>query len=365
MDLGNPDYRGGDSLMQGDWRAPGTGGAPQRPQPRAQIGPAALHLGVRRASAAQERNRAREIVSFAKEQITTTFEDVRFGRNINAKALWPLVSSITASIERHAGAIMGVTRIKDRHEYTYMHSIAVCGLMINLARRMKIDPALHHSIGLAGLLHDVGKGRIPTTLLDKAGPLTAEEMTVMQSHCMLGHDILISGDEPLPDIVLDVVLHHHERLDGTGYPDFKSRDSISTYARMAAICDVYDAVTSARPYKEIWSPAEAIEWMSDQPGQFDPEILSVFSGMIGIFPVGALVRLQSDRLAVVLDDPEGDPMTPPVCPFFCITTKQALPWRVSPPGMDPIVGIEVADRWRLTNWKEMRTAILAQFAAAA
>ena len=96
--------------------------------------------------------------------------------------------------------------------------------------------------------------------------------------------------------------------------------------------------------------------MASEPGQFDPQILSVFSGMIGIFPVGAMVRLQSDRLAVVLDDPDGDPLTPPVCPFYCIMSKQALPWRLSPPGMDPIVGIESPDRWRLTNWNEMRTA---------
>lgn len=366
MDFSGRDTQSDDSFLQGDWRAPGTGGRPAvpRPTPRVSLGPAALHLGARRASVAQERNRAREIVSVAKEQITSTFEDVRFGRNINVKALWPLVSSITASVERHSGAIMGVTRIKDRHEYTYLHSVAVCGLMINLARRMNIDPSLHHSIGLAGLLHDVGKARIPTTLLDKAGPLTAEEFAVMRTHCELGHDILTSGDDRLPDLVLDVVLHHHERLDGTGYPDFKNRDSLSTYARMAAICDVYDAVTSARTYKSAWSPAEAIEWMASESGQFDQQILSAFSGMIGIFPVGAMVRLQSDRLAVVLDDPDGDPLTPPVCPFYCIMSKQALPWRLSPPGMDPIVGIESPERWRLTNWREMRTAILAHFEGA-
>lgn len=367
VDYNSRDDRSADSLLQGDWRVPGTGGAPvpPRPAPRASLGPAALHLGARRASVAQERNRAREIVSVAKEQIESTFEDVRFGRNINVKALWPLVSSITASVERHSGAIMSVTRIKDRHEYTYMHSVAVCGLMINLARRLKLDPTLHHNIGLAGLLHDVGKARVPTTLLDKPGPLTAEEMAVMRTHCELGHDILVSGEERLPELVLDVVLHHHERLDGTGYPDFKDQSSLSVYARMAAICDVYDAVTSARTYKAAWSPAQAIEWMSDQPGQFDAQILSVFSGMIGIFPVGSMVRLQSDRLAVVLDDPEGDPMVPPVCPFYCIITKQALPLRLSAPGMDPIVGIESPERWRLANWTEMRSSILEHFAGPA
>lgn len=366
MDFSNQDNANSDSLVQGDWRTPGTGSAwtPPRPAQRSSLGPAALHLGVRRASVAQERNRARDIVSVAKEQVESAFNDVRFGRNINVKALWPLVSSITASIERHSGAIMSVTRIKDRHEYTYMHSVAVCGLMINLARRLKLDPTLHHDIGLAGLLHDIGKARVPATLLDKPGPLTPEEMAVMRTHCELGHDILTSGAQRLPDLVMDVVLHHHERLDGTGYPDFKNESSISIYARMAAICDVYDAVTSTRTYKEPWSPAQAIEWMSDQPGQFDAQVFSVFSGMIGIFPAGSMVRLTSDRLAIVLDDPEGDPMMPPVCPFYCIMTKQALPWRRSDPGMDPIVGIESPDRWRLGNWADMRGSILAHFASA-
>lgn len=363
VDFSNRDDRNDDSLVAGDWRRPGTGGAPSplRPAQRSGIGPATLHLGARRASLAQERSRAREIVSVAKERIFSTFDDVRFGRKINVETLWPLVSSITASVERHSGAIMGVTRIKERHEYTYMHSVAVCGLMINLARHMKLDPTLHHAIGMAGLLHDIGKARVPPSLLDKPGALTPDEMAVMHKHCEFGHDMLINNDEKLPDIVLDVVLHHHERLDGSGYPDAKAGSNVSQYARMTAICDTYDALTSDRPYKEAWSPAEAIEWMVEQTNLLDQEILSVFSGMIGIFPVGSMVRLQSNRLAVVLDNPEADPATPPVCPFFCIMTKQSLPWRVSPPGVDPIIGVESPARWRLANWPDMRRGILAQF----
>lgn len=347
--------------MQGDWRTPGTGGGPQPAPATRRLGPAALHLGAKRATFAQERNRAREIISVAKQQMAVAFDDARFGRNISVEGLWPIVSSITASVERHPAAIQGVTRIKDRHEYTYLHSVAVCGLMIGLARRMGIDPALHHDIGLAGLLHDVGKARIPTMLLDKPGPLTPEEQEIVRTHCELGHDILTSSGGKLPDLVIDVCLHHHERLDGSGYPDNKLEGNLSVYAKMAAICDVYDATTSSRVYKAAWSPAQALEWMSEQTGQFDPQILTLFSGMIGIFPVGSMVRLQSDRLAVVLDDPDGDPMRPPVCPFFCIQTRQSLPWRRSAPGVDPIVGIELPQRWKITNWGEIRSAVLARF----
>lgn len=352
-------------MLDGEWRGPGSvaatirGSSPRAPKQG--LGPAALHVGARRASAAQERNRARQVVEAAKAEVSATFENARFGRAIKPEALLPLVIGINASIERHSTAIMGVTRIKERHEYTYLHSVAVCGLMIGLARRMKLDPTTHHDIGLAGLLHDIGKARVPTSLLDKPGDLTPEEMSVVRSHCQWGYEMLIAGDH-MPEMVLDVCLHHHEHIDGKGYPDRKVGSGVSQYARMAAICDVYDAVTSIRPYKRAWSPAEAIEWMASNPGQFDAEILSHFSGMIGIFPAGALVRLQSDRLAVVLDDPDADPMAPPVSPFFCIQTKSALSPRWASSTVDPIVGVEMPTRWRIDNWQQIRQSLLAHFA---
>lgn len=362
MDARNHPTDPNGNLLQGEWRVPGTA-APARPAAPAvrRLGPAALHLGARRATFAQERSRAREIISVAKVELANAFDDVRFGRNINVNALWPMVSSITASVERHPAAIMGVSRIRDRHEYTYIHSVAVCGLMIGLARRLGIDPAQHHDLGLAGMLHDVGKARIPTSLLDKPSELTPDEREVVRQHCMFGHDILTASGDKLPEVVIDVCLHHHERLDGTGYPDGRAETNLSVAAKMAAICDVYDALTSKRPYGAPWSPAQALEWMTEQTGHFDPTMLSMFSGMIGIFPVGSMVRLQSDRLAVVLEDPESDPTAPPVCPFFCIQTKQSLPWRRSAPGVDPIIGIELPQRWRLNNWPDIRAAVLARF----
>jgi putative nucleotidyltransferase with HDIG domain len=358
--------------MQGEWRQPGTASPnapePQPTAPRRTLGPAALHLGARRASFSQERNRARDIAATAKQELANTFDDVRFGRGLDVDKLWPLVSGIQASISRHPSAIMGVTRLRDRHEYTYVHSVAVCGLMISLARQMGLDPSLHRELGLAGLLHDIGKARVPTMLLDKPGPLTFDEKELVRQHATWGFEMLIAGQkelgatERLPSTVLDVCLHHHERIDGTGYPDQKRGDDISLFARMAAICDIYDSMTSARPYKAAFSPAEALEHMANTPGKVDADILRAFSATIGIFPVGSMVRLRSDRLAVVLDEEDADPAKPAVCPFFCIQTKQALPWRRTAPGLDPIVGIELPARWNLTSWPETRSAILTQFA---
>ncbi len=356
---------GSGGLLRGDWRKPGDAvvEAPAaNPAPvRSTLGPAALHFGARKASFVQERRRAQEIVSIAKQRIGSAFEDARFGRALNIDALWPLVSGINASIERHSAALMGVTRLKDRHEYTYLHSVAVCGLMIGLARRMRIDPSLHHDIGLAGLLHDIGKARVPASILDKPSTLNHDEQSVIRQHSLWGYEMLIGGDK-LPAIALDVCLHHHERLDGAGYPDASSAPNISTYARMAAICDVYDAVTSARVYKAAWSPAEALEYLTNNPSQFDPAIVAPFSAMIGIFPVGSMVRLTSNRLAVVLESNDPETMAPPVSPFFCIDTKQPLSFRRIDSAIDPIVGMEMPKRWNLPLWPETRAAILAEFA---
>ena len=358
-------------LLQGDWRTPGspspaTPAAKPAPVPST-MGPAALHFGARKASFMQEKRRAQQIVSLAKERIGKAFEDLRFGRALNVDQLWPLVTGINASISRHPGALMGVTRLKDRHEYTYLHSVAVCGLMIGLARQMKLDPALHHEIGLAGLLHDIGKARVPTMLLDKPGPLTVEEEIIVREHARMGFETLMSGDdglstnERLSSIVLDACLHHHERMDGSGYPDQQRGNSISLFARMAAICDTYDATTSARVYKPAWSPAESLEYLANNPGQYDPEIVAPFSAMIGIFPVGSMVRLTSNRLAIVLEASEPDEMMPPVSPFYCIDSKQLLSLRRIDSTIDPIVGIEIPSRWNLPFFWQTRATILAHF----
>lgn len=321
-------------------------------------GPALLHHGARRASVAQERQRARDIVSHAKTLVAETFEQGRFGRSLNVDRLWPLVSGINASIARHPTAILGVMRLQERHEPTYLHSIAVCGLMIGLARRMGIDPTLHHDIGLAGLLHDIGKAKLPTTILEASGPLSDNDQSVMRNHCIWGYEMLVGKEEPLPPLVLDVCLHHHEHIDGRGYPDQKTGESISVYARMAAICDAYDNLTSGRGMIPGCSPAEAIEMLLTQPGAFDSAIVSAFSGMLGVFPAGALVRLQSNRLAVVLEGPEGDPYKPPVCPFFCVQGKRALDFRVTDSALDPILGVELPGRWPMIDWVATRRAVL-------
>jgi putative nucleotidyltransferase with HDIG domain len=355
----------------GDWR-----GAPDRSAPAAVTSPAytgpcrrsrprspdPLHLRARPAGIAVERERAREVVASARGAVTRAFDDIRSGRRVDLAQFEPVVAGIAASVSRCAAAIPSVTRLKEVHEYTFLHSVAVCGLMLALAKELSLPEGLAQEIGLAGLLHDIGKARVPVALLDKPGPLDLAEYAVVQQHTVRGRELLEEAGIR-SSIALDVCLHHHERADGRGYPIGLPLPDISLHARMAAVCDVYDAVTSRRSYKDSWSPGEALEWMAGTSGQFDPRVLAAFRRVLGPFPTGALVRLQSGRLAMVVREGD-DPAAPEVCVFWDADTRRALaPRRVSTDS-DPVVGLERAEWWGLENWPQQRAALLASFPAA-
>jgi putative nucleotidyltransferase with HDIG domain len=356
------------ALQSGDWRH-GQGTAPSQPvAPRRSVARAApsiterLHLNARKGDAAKERARAREIVAAGKAAVTGAFAAIADGQPIPIRELWPVVEAIAASVARDAAAMPGITRLKERHEYTYLHSVSVCGLMIALAHALELDPGLIPEIGLAGLLHDIGKARVPNLLLDKPGPLTDEEFAVVRSHSERGHELLLQAGVESP-IALDVCLHHHERPDGRGYPARLFGDEVSRFARMGAICDVYDAVISARAYKESWTPGEALEWMAESEGQFDRKILAAFTTMIGPLSLGTLVRLASGRLALVVEECAANSV-PIVVAFHCALADRALPLRMIDSRHDTITGVERAARWHFDDWNMTKRAAFALYAAA-
>lgn len=312
--------------------------------------------------AAREFARAVKIVERSKEQVKKMFAEARLGKAIEAAGLAPLVDEIAESVARNPSALLSVARLKARHEYTYMHSIAVCALMINLARRLKLDEALIRDIGMAGMLHDVGKMAVPDSVLNKAGKLTPREFATVKTHPERGH-ALLKKSGGVPDIALDVCLHHHERVDGSGYPHGLKGDEISLFARMAAVCDVYDAITSNRSYKDAWTPADALANMIEWRGHFDTAVLGAFIQSIGIYPIGTLVRLSSGRLAVVINENPDDLTRPLVRAFYSIEDKRHVPLQDVRPSNsaagDRIVGQEDPGRWGFTDWSSRCTAIIA------
>ncbi|MEZ0232626.1 MAG: HD-GYP domain-containing protein [Methylophilaceae bacterium] len=305
-----------------------------------------------RVSAADEHQTAMQLIMSSKALVKRMFSDVRMGKALNAEDALPLVNEIVASVARNQGAITSLVRLKSKDNYTYMHSVAVCVLMVALARELGLNEEQIRQAGVAGLYHDVGKMAIPEEILIKPAALSDAEFVVMRKHSEFGHAIL-SRSKQMDDVCLDVCLHHHEKMDGTGYPHKMKGSEISIFAKMGAVCDVYDAITSDRPYKAGWEPGIALHRMAQWAGHFDPEILKAFVKCIGIYPIGSLVKLKSGRLAVVIDQSESSLLTPVVKVIF--STKSMM--RIKPEvvhlakigGQDEILGHEDPRVWEISD----------------
>jgi HD-GYP domain-containing protein (c-di-GMP phosphodiesterase class II) len=189
---------------------------------------------------------------------------------------------------------------------------------------------------------------MPEDVLNKPGKLTDEEFAVMKSHPERGQEILLKSGMA-SEGTLDVCLHHHEKMDGSGYPYRLQGDRISLYARMGAICDVYDAITSNRPYKTAWDPSDSLMRMAKWEGHFDPTIFQAFVKSVGIYPIGSLVKLHSGRLGVVIEQNPGNLTKPVLRVFFSTKSNAAIPMQVLDLSRnhvdDRIVGREDPQHW--------------------
>jgi HD-GYP domain-containing protein (c-di-GMP phosphodiesterase class II) len=281
------------------------------------------------------------------------FNEARMGRLADMATALPVVDDIAGSVLRNPGALISLVRLKRADDYTYMHSVAVCAMMVALARQLGLDDAGVRASGLAGLLHDVGKMAIPAGILNKPGKLSDAEFSTVKGHPAAGHALLLTGGD-VPAAALDVCLHHHEKFDGSGYPHGLKGEEISLQARMGAVCDVYDAITSNRPYKAGWCPAESLGKMAEwtRNGHFDPAVFDAFVRCIGIFPIGTLLRLSSGRMGVVVDN-GGSLLQPKVRVFYSTRTMNyIIPETVdlaAPGARETVAAREDAARWGLKD----------------
>jgi putative nucleotidyltransferase with HDIG domain len=312
---------------------------------------------VARTPVAAEIARAVKICAKSKEAVTSMFNEARMGKSVDTAGAQRLVEEISDSVSRNPGALISLARLKTADDYTYMHSVAVCALMVALSKQLSLDEAQTRSAGIAGLLHDLGKAAMPMEVLNKPGKLTDEEFAIIKSHPEEGHRMLLAGSGVDP-VALDVVLHHHEKTDGSGYPKHLKADEISLFAKMGAVCDVYDAITSNRPYKSGWDPAESLRKMAEwTKGHFDPVIFQAFVKSLGIYPIGSLVLLSSGRLGIVVEQGEKSLLTPRVKVFFSTKAKA----RIKPEVVDlsrtgcpeKIAGREDPAKWNFPDLNEL------------
>ena len=248
--------------------------------------------------------------SIAKNYIDKIMNDIHRGKDIDVKEAKTLVRELTNKIMENPMALIWLTQLKNRDEYTANHSLNVCILALFFGRSLGLNIQQLNELGIGALLHDIGKLRVPLEILNKPARLTDNEFEVMKKHAMLGYDILKNKDQLSQDSLV-VIQQHHERVDGYGYPFGLNNQSISLFSKIVKIVDVYDAVTSKRPYQDEVSPYHALNCIySDRNGAFDEELVQQFLKHMGIYPIGCTIELNTGEVGIVTSINEKRHLTP-------------------------------------------------------
>ncbi len=245
--------------------------------------------------------RAKEIHTKASSLVVDAMEEIRRGGKLNIEVLDSVVSPTIESVLRNKDALTWLSRIKRTDDYTYGHSVSCSIYAIAFGRHLGLEKADLKVLGLGGLLLDVGKTRIPKSLLGKRSSLSAQEMALMRQHVQYGEEILRQA-QPVDERVLAMVRSHHERYDGSGYPQGLSGPDIPVFARIGGIVDFYDALITPRPYASSVSGYDAMRKLHQRAGnRFQAEMVNHFVQAVGMFPNGALVELSTGEVAIVVE----------------------------------------------------------------
>ena len=274
-------------------------------------------------SVAREVDQAKGVLVRSNRVLAGVFEQARLGKAISVGQIEPVIEDLFASVQRNPHAFNGLMRIRRENSALYAHGLAVSALMIALARQMHLDSERAKEAGMAGLLMDVGMGHLPIDVATILDDLTEAEMDIVKTHTSLGHEFLTMGGE-FSDEVTRVCLEHHERCDGSGYPQQLVGEDIGLFSRMAAICDTYDSMTSDRPHRPRIDPNTALDLMRGMEGLFDEKILNQFIESVGVYPIGSVVRLTTGRLALVVDQNVADYTRPRVWAFYDVNSRRVI-----------------------------------------
>ena len=236
----------------------------------------------------------------AREQSLRLLEAVRLGHELDVAQVKVVVKDCVESMLRNPGAMLWLARIKNSDEYTAEHCLRVAIYSIAMGRELGLRQDELEHLGMCGMLHDVGKIKVPSAILNKPGALTPHELRVMQSHASEGRKLLMSNQQ-VTAAAVDVAFSHHERLDGRGYPRGLDAPRIPHFAKIVAVVDAYDAINSDRPYSKGKSSLEALRILFEASGsQFDEELVKIFVRRIGIYPPGEIVEMNNGEVGIII-----------------------------------------------------------------
>ncbi|HDZ37164.1 MAG TPA: HD-GYP domain-containing protein [Marinobacter sp.] len=280
-----------------------------------------------RVSRSEEMTTALRVHSAAQELVGSFMSSAKIGASIDVAPIHQLAAELQSSVTRNANALGCLGRIREKDNYLLEHSVNLSVLMSIFGQYRNLSEDILHQTVVGALLHDLGKILTPDEVLHKPGRLSPEEYEVMKLHARHSRDILCAT-EGIGELTVITAAQHHERMDGTGYPEGLKGEQISIYGRMVAITDVYDAITADRVYHRGLTPAQGLkkllEWSGDH---LDPALVTQFIRCIGLYPVGSLVLLDSGRLGVVVEINEEDQRLPVVRVMY--HTKFRMPITVS------------------------------------
>ncbi|WP_048496743.1 HD-GYP domain-containing protein [Marinobacter subterrani] len=261
---------------------------------------------------AQEIPRAKETWSRTQAFVEEVTRQIESGNDLNLQSARPVIRECVESVKANASAMFWMSRIKSRDAYTAEHCLRVAIFCVAFARFLGLPDDDLETVGMCGLLHDLGKLKVPDEILNKPGALTPDEYTVMRQHTTLGYELL-RADPGLDPIISDVTCHHHERMDGRGYPQQLKEWQISRFARLVSIVDAFDAITSDRCYRDGLPTSDAIRILYRNRGQqFDASMVEAFIRMVGVYPPGSLVELSTGEVAIVVATHPGRKLKPRV-----------------------------------------------------
>jgi len=278
-----------------------------------------------RKSVAKKVKQAKEIFSLSKSIQKKVFNDALNGCELDLAPIMEITNKTVETVFESPDSLACIVNIRQKSEYLLEHSVSVCVYMSIFSRFLELPKELVRELAIGAFLHDVGKILVSDDILNKPGKLTDDEFFIMKTHA--GHSISIIKKTPgISKISLEVAALHHEKINGQGYPHQVKGDDVTQYGRMIAICDIFDALTATRCYKEGFTHLKAFTILHElvKNNHLDKVLVDQFIQCIGSFPVGSLVQLNSNKIAIVEQSNTKAPSKPAVRSFYSIETNDYL-----------------------------------------